>query len=267
MNNSSLVDGMCSELTTKFKINPVSTDGNLKRQDVVMFEVLFESLLDVFYYAKDSQGCWISCNTASLELLNLTKVTEVIGIKEENFFPKKIAESIYKDDQKILEHGISIINRIELITNTYGELIWVNTNKLPIFGTDNKVLGIIGITRPISEEKALPKKYELFNGLFEYIRENITKPIKISDLADIAKLSESQLRRKFQKEFGITPQTFIQRARLQTAAHLLRNEPNSISQVAFQSGFTDQSYFTRQFKKFFGKTPKEYSRSWKSNDK
>ena len=119
----------------------------------------------------------------------------------------------------------------------------------------------------LQEQKALPKKYELFNGLFEYIRANLTKTIKISDLAKNTNLSESQLRRKFQKEFGLSPQTFIQRARLQAAAHLLRSESKSISQVAFQSGFTDQSYFTRQFKKFFGKTPKEYSRSWKSNDK
>jgi len=186
-------------------------------------------------------------------------------VKEEDFFPKKIAEAIRQDDQKILNHGESVLNRVELITNAYGELIWVNTNKLPIFGSNGDVLGIIGITRPITEKKALPQRYELFNEVIDYIRVNLTKTIMVSDLAKTANLSESQLRRKFQQEFGLSPQAFIQRARLQAAAHLLRSETHSISQVAFRSGFSDQSYFTRQFKKFFGKTPKNYSQSWKSH--
>jgi len=143
----------------------------------------------------------------------------------------------------------------------------VNTNKLPIFGENEKVVGIIGITRPLLEQKALPKKYELFSEVIDYIRANLAKTIVVADLARAANLSESQLRRKFQQEFGLSPQAFIQRARLQTAAHLLRSETNTISQVAFQSGFSDQSYFTRQFKKLFGKTPKSYSQSWKSGSK
>jgi len=247
-----------------FVLQPLSQDGCIRRHDVTTFEVLFENLLDVFFYVKDINGCWISCNTASLELLNLTRVSDVIGVKEADFFPKQIAEAIRKDDEKILNHGQSVLNRIELITNSYGELIWVTTNKLPIFNKDEKVLGIIGVTRPISEQQVLPKKYKLLNEVVDYIRANLTKTIMVSDLAQIAKLSESQLRRKFQQEFGLSPQAFIQRARLQAAAHLLRSEENSISQVAFLSGFSDQSYFTRQFKKFFGKTPKSYSKSWKS---
>jgi len=255
------------KLTSKFTLKPLSEDGLLRRHDVAMFEVLFENLLDVYFYAKDIDGRWISCNTASLELLNLTKVRDVIGVKEKDFFPKEIAEAIRKDDEKILNYGQSVLNRIELITDSYGELIWVNTNKLPIFGADEQVLGIIGITRPILDQKALPKKYELFSEVIEYIRENLAKTIMVCDLAQVAKLSESQLRRKFQQEFGLSPQAFIQRARLQAAAHLLRSETNTISQVALLSGFSDQSYFTRQFKKFFGKTPKSYSQSWQSSSK
>lgn len=253
--------------TTKFMLQPSSPDGLLRRDDVSMFEVLFENLLDVYFYVKDINGSWVSCNTASLELLNLSQVTDVIGAKEEDFFPQEIAESICLDDQKILNHGKSVLNRIEIITNNYGELIWVNTNKLPVFGVNEKVIGIVGITRPIVEQKALPKKYELFNGVVDYIRANLNKTITVSDLAHEANLSESQLRRKFQQEFGLSPQAFIQRARLQAAAHILRTETNTISQVALQSGFSDQSYFTRQFKKFFGKTPKNYSQSWKSEAK
>jgi len=60
---------------TKFMLQPLSKNGCLQRHDVLMFEVLFENLLDVYFYVKDIDGRWISCNTASLELLNLTKVS------------------------------------------------------------------------------------------------------------------------------------------------------------------------------------------------
>ena len=252
-----------TNLEKKVVITPSSSDGFLRRQDLMMFEVLFQNLLDIYFYAKDIEGRWISCNSASLELLNKTKVSDVIGVKEADFFPKQIADDIRKDDLKILDHGESVLNRIELITNSYGALIWVNTNKLPIYNVEGDVLGIIGVTRPIIEQKSLPQKYELFNSVIDYILINLTKTILISDLANEIKLSESQFRRKFRQEFGVSPQEFILRARLQTSAHLLRSQTKNISQIACESGFSDQSYFTRQFKKFFGKTPKEYRKSWK----
>ena len=37
----------------------------------------------------------------------------------------------------------SVLNRIELITNNFGELIWANTNKLPVFDMNEKIIGII----------------------------------------------------------------------------------------------------------------------------
>ena len=245
-------------------MQPSSQDDYLRRQDVTMFEAIFQPLLDVYFYVKDIDGRWISCNTASLELLNKSKVSEVIGVKEEDFFPKKIAQDIRADDLSILNNAESVLDRVELISNNYGELIWVNTNKIPIFNTDDKVIGIMGVTRPLVTQTDDAKKYQLFSGTIDYIRANLTKTIKISDLANVSNLSENQFRRKFRLEFGLPPQEFILRARLQAAAHLLRGDLKNISVVAMQSGFSDQSYFTRQFKKFFGETPKDYRKAWKS---
>jgi len=257
-------DKVAGVLGDKIVLQPQSKDGCLRRCDVKMFEVLFENILDTFFYIKDNEGHWISCNTTSLELLNLTKVSEVIGVKEDTFFPKQIAEDIRLDDLKILNNGESILNRIELITNNFGELIWVSTNKLPVFDIDERVIGIIGVTKPIVDQSVLPRKYELFNETISFIRENLAKPIRISDLSKKTKLSESQFRRRFNLEFGLPPQQFILRTRIQAAANLLRNQSSNISSIAAQSGFSDQSYFTRQFKEFYGETPKAYRRSWQT---
>ncbi len=242
-------------------MEPAAQDGMLRRADVSMFEVIFQHLLDVYFYVKDINGRWISCNTASLELLNMSQVSQVIGQRENSFFPERIAKDIRADDLTILNSAESVIERTELITNNFAELIWVTTTKVPVFNKNDKVIGIMGVTRPLSHLKKPPK---LFSGTINYIQNNLSKTIRIADLSLACNMSESQFRRKFRIEFGLPPQEFILRARLQIAAHLLRGEETNIARVATLSGFSDQSYFTRQFKKFFGETPKAYLQSWKA---
>lgn len=249
----------------KIIISPTSHSGELSSNDVKMFEVLFQHLPDVYFYVKNINGYWISCNASSLALLNFSKTSDVVGKKEEDFFPYQIASEIQKDDQNILNHGHSVLNRIEIIPNAYGDLILVQTNKLPISDPNGNVIGIIGITRPISNMEDLPREFELFSETISFIRSNLANVIKVIDLANFTKLSENQFRRKFKREFGVTPQKFILRARLQAAGHSLRNGSKPIVTIALECGFSDQSYFTKQFNSFFGETPLQYRRRWISN--
>ena len=246
----------------KIVIQPASSDGQLRSSDVKMFEVLFQHLLDVHFYVKNAGGCWISCNASALAFLNYPKLSDVVGKKEKEFFPQQIALEIRRDDLKILSHGQSVLNRIEVIQNSYGDLIWVQTNKLPIYNPEGKIIGIMGLTRPISSVEHLPHELELFSETIAFIRANLADTIRVKDLADVMKLSENQFRRKFKAEFGVTPQQFILRARLQASGHLLRRSTQPIAILASDCGFSDQSYFTKQFKEFFGVTPLEYRKTW-----
>ena len=246
----------------KITIQPSSRNGRLQGDDVRMFEVLFQHLLDVYFYVKDIDGCWINCNASSLALLNFSKISDVVGKKEADFFPQKIAIEIRRDDEKILFQGHSVLNRIEVIPDAFGDLIWVQTNKLPIYNPSGIIVGIIGITRPISNMENLPQEFSLFSETITFIRSNLANNIKVKDLSHLMKLSENQFRRKFKKEFGVTPQQFILRARLQATGNLLRNGNKPIATIAVECGFSDQSYFTKQFKPFFGETPLQYRRRW-----
>jgi AraC-like DNA-binding protein len=51
---------------------------------------------------------------------------------------------------------------------------------------------------------------------------------------------------------------YLNHVRLRNAAHLLRETDQSIADIANASGFSDQSYFDRRFKRAFGQTPKEF---------
>jgi signal transduction histidine kinase/DNA-binding response OmpR family regulator len=82
---------------------------------------------------------------------------------------------------------------------------------------------------------------------------------------DIDKFSESigmsrtNLHRKLKSITGLATNEFIQDFRLRRAAHLIEKKADTIAQIAYRVGFNDQSYFTKCFKKKFGKTPSEFA--------
>jgi signal transduction histidine kinase/CheY-like chemotaxis protein/AraC-like DNA-binding protein/ligand-binding sensor domain-containing protein len=84
----------------------------------------------------------------------------------------------------------------------------------------------------------------------------------VEQLASELHLSHSQFGRKLDALTGFTPNRFIRNIRLRKAKELLLNQELSITAVAYDCGFNDPSYFTRIFKKEFGKTPLE----WRSQE-
>jgi len=91
-----------------------------------------------------------------------------------------------------------------------------------------------------------------------YIGSNLDKKLTIRDIASAHYLNESYLCELFKKNTQHTINTFINRTRMNYAAALLHNREYSVKQVSAAIGFTDTSYFGKQFKRYFGKTPDEY---------
>jgi signal transduction histidine kinase/DNA-binding response OmpR family regulator len=71
-------------------------------------------------------------------------------------------------------------------------------------------------------------------------------------------MSRTNLHRKLKSITGLATSEFIQDFRLRRAAQLIAKKADTISQISYQTGFSDQSYFTKCFKKKFGKTPSEF---------
>ena len=79
-------------------------------------------------------------------------------------------------------------------------------------------------------------------------------------LAEAMILSSRQLRRKLKTITGLSTTEYIQEVKLQKARHFLAHKTfQTISEVAYESGFTSPGYFTKVFKKHFGKGPSEWS--------
>ncbi|WP_438449208.1 helix-turn-helix domain-containing protein [Gorillibacterium sp. sgz5001074] len=91
-----------------------------------------------------------------------------------------------------------------------------------------------------------------------YLEEHFLQQVTLQELADRAFLSKRQFLREFARTFHTTPVDYIIRRRLEYSCTLLRNNRLSILQVAQESGFRDQNYYARQFRKVYFCSPTEY---------
>lgn len=74
--------------------------------------------------------------------------------------------------------------------------------------------------------------------------------------------SRMQLYRKLKNISGLSPNEFIRNYRLKRAANILQEGDLSVTEVLYQVGFSNKSYFTKCFKEIYGLTPKEYSKKY-----
>jgi AraC-like DNA-binding protein len=92
----------------------------------------------------------------------------------------------------------------------------------------------------------------------QHIHENIDKDISVSELSDIACISEDHFIRLFRNEMGYTPLKYINMKKIEKAQLLLITTNTSIRDIAFELSIDNISYFNRIFKQHTGKTPGAY---------
>ena len=95
--------------------------------------------------------------------------------------------------------------------------------------------------------------------LCEHIQANLNDAeFGVAELAAAVPMSQMQLYRKLKALTGKTPSQFIRSYRLRKGLELLRKGELTVSEIAYDVGFTDPSYFSRVFQKEFGKNPSDF---------
>ena len=110
---------------------------------------------------------------------------------------------------------------------------------------------------PKSQLRTIGREHQAVKRVQEYLDVHYAEHILLDRLAKVADLSSFHLIRVFRRQVGLPPHAYLKQVRIKQAKILLRkSEP--IAQVAFATGFVDQSHLTKQFKRIVGVTPKQY---------
>ena len=103
----------------------------------------------------------------------------------------------------------------------------------------------------------------LIENVRAYVAENLEYTVSLSDAAKLFHYHEQYLGRLFKRETGMCFSEYINGERVKRAAAYLSGEDSVIS-IAYRVGFHNVTYFNRVFKRYFGKTPTEYKKTYAS---
>ncbi|MDR0430569.1 MAG: response regulator [Tannerellaceae bacterium] len=113
----------------------------------------------------------------------------------------------------------------------------------------------VGISAPKTE--TIDKAF--MDRAYDYVKFNMSNPdLNIEEFGRQLHLSRTQLFRKVKALTGMSPSLFISTLRLKYAAELLLESSLTVSEIAYQVGFNNLSYFTSSFRKLYNITPTEY---------
>jgi len=98
-------------------------------------------------------------------------------------------------------------------------------------------------------------------AMVAFVRGHLHQPVMLDELARLADRSPSAVGRLFRQHLGVTPVTFINRAKMDRARQLLATSRQPVAEIGAQVGVADPYYFSKLFRKTVGRSPLEYRRT------
>jgi AraC family transcriptional regulator len=108
--------------------------------------------------------------------------------------------------------------------------------------------------------KESPNEYKIrINQVINFILQNLSEDLSLEKLAKIADYSPFHFQKIFKSLVGESPKQYVNRVRLETAAHaLVIHREKSVTEIAFDHGFSSSATFARSFKNYFGVSSEKF---------
>ena len=144
----------------------------------------------------------------------------------------------------MLEKNLTYVNKVMEINNQEDLCAWISTAL-------NEFIELV-----YSSQDA--KKVTQIRPTINYIDANYDKPITLTEIAKASCLSVSRLAHIFKEQMGITIIDYLTGVRIKQAKQLLLATGQNCTEICFEVGYNNQSYFTRTFKEQVGMTPRQF---------
>ena len=106
--------------------------------------------------------------------------------------------------------------------------------------------------------------HERLRHVTAYIAQHLQDDLTVDDLSEQACMSKPHFFRCFKNTFGITPVEYINARRIELARELLATTNRSLTDICYQIGFNNTSYFSRLFKRYERLSPSAYRKKYRS---
>ena len=156
------------------------TDRKKAEQAILYEQNLLHALMDNvpdYIYFKDKQKRFVRVNKAEVEYSNIP-AEKMIGKTDFDFTPQELAKQAFSDDSLVIETGKPIIDKVEKVIFSNKTEHWLTTTKVPWQNREGKTIGLIGISRDITERM---RNEKLQQALYN-ISQAANAPISLSEL-------------------------------------------------------------------------------------
>ncbi|QHV94031.1 chromate resistance protein ChrB domain-containing protein [Spirosoma endbachense] len=159
-----------------------------------------------------------------------------------------------RDDQELLVQGMILYDAL------YSWAKYLQRQKHTQSPTEKLLLQVLH-----TYEKPKKKAPTWVKELREMIQDQIDTNLSLSlkGLSENLSVNPAYLSREFSRYFdNLSFGEYIRKLRIEKSLQLLESTAYTLSEIAYLTGFSDQSHFTRIFKKQIGKNPSEYRKRW-----
>lgn len=167
-------------------------------------------------------------------------------------YPLQIFHKQETSDEESLQHILHVLRTLQYKIAGYELLV---RNELSFI-----ILDLIG--RQAFEQNSISKKQlrneERIYQMMQYIEQHYTESISLHELSSSISISVSECIRCFKDTLMMTPISYIRMFRLIKAQEQILHTNKTISEIAYDCGFPETSYFNRCFKKQYKQTPLQY---------
>ena len=171
-----------------------------------LLQALMDNIPDTIYF-KDTASRFTRINRAQAKVLGVVASEDATGKTDLDFQNSELARGFYEEEQRMIETGEPLINRIEFNPTPDGQPRWFSATKVPIKDQAGRVIGMVGISHDITQrtqaEKALREAETQYRTLVEHM-----PAIVYVDLANESR-NTIYINSQVQKMLGYSPEDWI----------------------------------------------------------
>jgi PAS domain S-box-containing protein len=189
-------------------------------EKTLLLEGLLDSIPDIVFF-KDMDGVYLGCNPEFARFVGRDKA-KIVGHTDYDLFDKQVADDFRRNDRLMMDQGMARHNE-ERIDYPDGDRALIDTFKAPLRSINGEIIGVLGISRDITErkrmEESLRESEGRFRGMFEshsavmFLIDPVTG--EIVDANNAAELlygyTASQLRSMSIQDINILPPDEVER--------------------------------------------------------